>query len=723
MDDGFNLGYLLSPESVAVIGASKRPGSPGNVAISNLNRLGFSGRIFPVNPKYEELLGIRCYGDISSVPENVDCALICLPSAVVPESLEKAAKAGARSAIIYASGFAETGDTGRDLQKALKQIANAYSLPICGPNCIGLVNFKNGFGGLSAAVSSELSTGRISAVCQSGSVAIAFLNSGRGLDFHHVVSSGNEAIVTVEDYIEYFIEDEETDVVLAFVESFRNIPKLRAVAARSRESGKPIIVLKVGRSLLAQRTVASHTGALAGVDAVLNALCRQCGIIRVTDMNEMLETASLFRGLDCRQAQGEKLGMMAVSGGEIGLLADLAEDIGICLPTLSDKTISEIREYLPPYSNISNPLDAWGNGDLGKTYANCLAALGRDPGVDLVAVCLDMQAGTKGEQAEFYKTAAHSIADVAGQLEKPVIVFSNISGGLHPGLHAILEQGEVPVLQGSAESLRAIAHWFQFSTSRGTPVAPGQYQRNNERAAAAASLLTGASLSEHASKEVLKLYAIPVTPEKLVTSLEEAQEAISELGFPVALKVDSADLPHKTEADVIRLNITDSERLAKAYGEIMAKAEKAVIGAKINGVLVEEMLNLDDAVEVIAGVSVDPQCGPVVLFGLGGIFAEALTDVALRVAPLSEADAWSMLNEIRGTDLLAGARGKPPVDRAAIVEVLQKLSDLAMELGEQISEVDINPLVVYPEGKGVVAADALIVTTTPQCFKRLLNGG
>ena len=632
---------------------------------------------------------------------------------MTPDFLEKAGQAGARSAIVYASGFGETGEDGIAQQNDLQKVAKKYSMPVCGPNCIGLANFKNGFGGLSATVPPSLKPGRVSAVCQSGSVGIALLNNGRGIEYHYMVTSGNEAVVTAEDYIEFFLRDEETAVVLAFIESFRNIPKLRRAAALARDCGKPIIVLKVGRSLLSQRTVASHTGALAGADKALDALFRQCGIIRVQNINEMLETASLFVDLGDRRPSGDGVGMLAVYGGEIGLLADLSDDIGLRLPPLSEETVAEVKKHLPPYSNIANPLDAWGNGDLGETYANCLAALGRDPAIDLVAVSLDIQAGTCPQQADFYKMATGSIVRTAKLLDKPVIVFSNISGGLHPGLRSDLEKGKTPILQGSVESLRAIGHLSDFSAGQKNPTALGHCQTDAKRTAKAAEKLSPSPQSESRSKEILQLYDIPVTAGKLVATVEEAQQAALEMGFPVVLKADSAHLPHKTEADVIRLDISDPEALATAYNEIMANAARAVGEDRINGVLVQEMLDLNNAVEVIAGIMIDAQCGPVILFGLGGIFTEVLTDISLRVAPLREKDAWSMVDEIKGAEILKGARGKPPVDRAAVVKILQNLSQLAMELGDQISELDINPLVVFAEGKGAVAADAFIVGNEP----------
>ena len=704
-----NLRYLLSPDSVAVVGASKRPGSPGSMAILNMLERGYSGNLYPINPKYKEVHGIPCYENMAHLPEKVDCVIICVPAAGVPSILNLAVEAGSRSAIVYASGFAETGKTGADLQRELRKIAKRNVMPVCGPNCIGLVNFKSEFGGLSATVPPELHKGRVSAVYQSGSVAIALLNNGRGIEFNRVVSSGNEAVVTVEDYLEFFLEDEDTDVVLGFVEAFQNISKLRAVAAKARKLGKPIILLKVGQSSLARRTVASHTGRLAGSNAVLDALLKQCGIVRVRDLDELLETATLFLKSNRPRAKG--LGMMAVSGGEIGMLADLADNVGLQFAPLAEETVEALRDCLPPYSSISNPLDAWGNGDLDRTYASALEILGRDPGIDLVGVSLDVQAGLNRNQAEFYEIAARSVVKVAAKLSKPVIVFSNISTGINRELLAVFESGGVPTLQGSEKSLRAISHLIDFSTRTHEKQSGSDSMRDDNRVSEAIAQFVHPRLSEHASKNVLNLYGIPTTTERIVSSLEEARESASEIGYPVVLKAVSPDLPHKTEADIIRLAIVDEASLEKAYEAIEINVRAIVPDESIDGTLVQEMLDLDQALEVIVGISVDPQCGPAVLFGLGGVFAEILNDVALRVIPISESDAWAMLAEIRGADLLTGVRGNPAVDRAAIVDILLKLSDLATELGNYLGEVDVNPLVVFPQGRGAIAADALIVTS------------
>ena len=705
MNVAHRLKKLIEPSAVALVGASERPFSLGETTLKNLIDAGYEGKLYPINPKYDQIAGLPCYAGWAEIPEPVDCAIFCTPAHTVPGLLDEAGEAGVRAAVVFASGFAETGDEGRELQIALKQAADRWGIALCGPNCLGLINFPNRFTGYSAPMAFESSTGRISAVCQSGSIALALLNNGRGLQYRAIVSSGNEAVNSIEDYLEFFVKDSATDVVLAFVEGFRNIPKLREVASLARKKAKPIIVLKVGRSAAGRQAAVAHTGALAGADTVLDALLKQLGIIRVRDLDELLETALLFDRV--RYPDGDQIGVIGISGGEIGLLADLAEDADLQMARLSTESVNALGEILPPYSTVANPLDAW-TGDLGDRYANCLQVMAEDSNINLVAVSQDAQAGLSDQQASFYSNQARSLLNIYQNTEMPIVMFSNVSGGLHPDLQEIYDQGNIPVLQGTTESLRAIRHLIDFSHRRAQPEAQIE-SIDTPDTEGVAPLLTGGSLSEHTSSQILAAYGIPVTRQALATSPEEAVGAASQIGYPVVLKVESPDIQHKTDIGGVRLGLQDKEAVADAYYEIIASTRHAQPDARINGVLVQEMLDLSDAVETIVGVTWDRQCGPTLVVGLGGVLVEVLKDVAIRVAPLTTADAWSMLDELRGSRILDGVRGKPAADKQAIVDILLRLSNMVMDIGEPIAELDINPLVVFPAGRGAVAADALIV--------------
>ena len=658
----------------------------------------FSGRIFPINPKYDSIHGVDAYQSVRDLPETPDCVLICVNAGLVPSLLREAAEAGARSAVIYASGFQETGDDGATLQAEIAEISKNFEMPFCGPNCIGPVNFVTGFGGFSANLPDDYTPGNVSAVCQSGSVAIALLNSGRGLHFRYLISSGNEASVSVEDYFEYLLEDEGTDVIIGFIESFKNIPKLRVVAQRAREVGKPLIVLKVGRTEFAQRTVLSHTGALAGEDAILDALFLQDSIVRSQDLNELLEAATLFGQI--KPPPGNRVGMVAISGGEIGMLSDLCADIGIDLPELDETTANKLRDTLPPYSPIANPVDAWGNGDLGNTFQRCIEAVGTDIGYDSVVVCLDVQSGMNDKQANYYSIAANSIVEAAKTFEKPLVVFSNLGSGVHSKIAGILSEASIPVLQGTISSLNAIQQWIHFR-KKSEPE-----QTLEETAQHEYELLDFSGhpmLSEQNAKGLLREWGIPVNKTLHATTFLEAKGKAEDIGYPVVLKIDSLDIPHKYKAGCVAINIHNSTELEEKYDEIMANADAAFPSAEIEGVTVQEMIHSVDGVEALAGITMDPQCGPTIVFGVGGVQAEALNDTSMRLVPLSANDAHAMIDAIRARALFAGA------DRDALAKVLVTLSQLAVAYEDQITQLDINPLLVLPEGEGVVALDALVL--------------
>ena len=667
-----------------------------------MQRRKFGGAIFPINPKYESIHGLKSYKSIQALPEPPDCVLICVRADMVPMMLREAAEAGAGAAVIYASGFKETGESGAELQEELIEISRTYGIPFCGPNCIGPTNFLSGFSGFSANVPEVYSPGSVSAVCQSGSVAIALLNSGRGANFRYLVSSGNEASVTVEDYFDYLIEDEGTEVILGFVESFKNIPKLREVAQRAQLAGKIICLVKVGRTEFSQRTVASHTGALAGEDRIIDAVLKQSGIIRCGELNELLESAVLFSSL--KPPPGNRVGMVAISGGEISLLSDLCADIGIQLPELSEATAARLKDTLPPYSPIANPVDAWGNGDLGNTFQACIEAAGTDDGFDCVVVCLDVQTGMSDGQANYYSIAANSIVKAQKTVDKPLVVFSNLGSGVHSKIKAILMDAGIPVLQGTEPTLRALHGWVNQAVAKlideiELTEPPASNQRID---------FNGLSvITEHSARGYLNEWGIPLNKSVLAHSFLDVRDAAEKLGYPVAIKVDSPDIPHRFKAGAVVLNVQNEEELESAYDQVMIHVQKDNPDADIDGISVQEMVDGSTAVEALVGIKIDPQCGPVVLFGVGGVYTEAFNDSTLRVAPFGKSEAVAMIDELRSSALFADK------DREAIVDVLLKFSDLAVGLQDQIAQLDINPLLVFPKGQGVMAVDALITAPEP----------
>ena len=705
-----DLSKLFNPKSIAVVGASERFG-PGSLVIENLSTLGYQGKIIPINPRYKTIQGLACYPSLLEVPEEekIDSIAILLGYQQIIPVLEQAAQRGIRGAWAFASGFAETGEEGVQIQEALRKLCLERNILFCGPNCVGYANLHGRVGMYSAQISPTLKKGRVSAIAQSGSVILALANSNRGVGFNLLISSGNEAVLDAADYLAYLLEDENTGVIITFLESIRRPDTFIQVCERAAELCKPIIMVKVGRSEMAQGAALTHTGALTGSDRVHDALFKKLGVIRVEDLDQLLETAEVFVRCQNRLPQGNGVGLITVSGGEIGLIGDLTERLSFSFPSLSVESQKELKKRLPPFTPISNPLDAWGSGDLAETYPACLEILGKEEGMDLIAISQDSPPGMAEKQVKQY-TAVAKAAVRAASSGKPIIAFSHISGGLDPTIKRILDQGNIPFLQGTRESLLAIHHlveYAHFLRRRNThDKSWGQsprdlkvimQNRKGERRI----------LPDGQAKEILRAYGIQVTKEILTKTVDQALETARQLGYPVVLKGQSPQIPHKTEAGLVRLNVRDEDELRISFDGIMRNARTHHPKAMMEGILIQEMIPAE-AVEVIVGISRDVSFGPVIVFGLGGIWVELLKDTTLRLPPLNREDARSMISGIKGKSLLEGFRGREPADIDSLVQVLIQVGRMAVDLKEVIISLDLNPLMVLSGGKGVRAVDVVM---------------
>jgi len=701
---------LLSPKSIAVIGASEKFGA-GSLVIENLRTLGFEGTIIPVNPRYTEVLGLPCYPSLMDVPDHVaiDCAAVVLGSGRILPTLTQAARRGVRGAWAFASGFAETGGPGAALQAELKTFCDANDIQFCGPNCVGYVNLHDKVGTFSAPVSPTLRKGNIAAIVQSGSVALALANSNRGIGFSAIVSSGNEAVLDTADYMEHFLDDSRTQVIIAFLEGIRRPEAFKASCARAAAIGKPVIVVKVGRSEMARKTVASHTGALAGSDAVHDAFFKKYGVIRVDDLDQLLETAALFSSCSNRLPQGNRIGMVTVSGGEIGLIGDISKEFSFQFPPLSATAQQLLKEKLPAYTTIANPLDAWGSGDLVHTYPACLDVLAREAAIDLIAVSQDAPPGMSDQQVAQYENVAKAAVKCA-RGEKPVVVFSHVSGGLDITIKAILDQGGVPFLQGTRESLCAIDDLVTYAEMRRRKASPsgGDGTSPTDVMALKAKHCRMAGVLGYADSQALVgAYGIRTPEGAIAQSADEAAAIAERIGFPVVMKGQSPQIAHKTEAGLVAVNIPDKAGVRETYAAILRKGESFDPDAQMEGVLVQRMIP-QDGVETILGISTDPVFGPAVVCGLGGIFVELLQDSALELPPVSRDEARRMLFDLKGSKLFEGFRGRAQADVDALTAAIVQIGQLASDFRGKIISLDINPLIVLPLGQGVVAADLLI---------------
>lgn len=701
-----NLAHLFKPGSIAVVGASEKPG-PGLQVIENLRVLGFSGEILPINPKYEEVQGLKCYPSLKAAKEagrDVETVAILLGKDNVLPVMREAAAVGAKAGWAFAAGFGETGEAGKKLEKELRSLCEEENMLFLGPNCVGYLNPKDGTGTWSAPAPKIIKSGNVGMVAQSGYLGLAVANSNRGIGFSLLCTTGNEVVIDATDCMDYMLEDDGTDVVLAFIEQFRNPDKLFQVARKARQKKKPIILIKVGRSDMARRATVAHTGALAGSDDVQDALFEKLGIIRVSDFDEMFETAEVLSRLKGKLPRGNGVFSVTLSGGVISLMGDLGDSLDITFPRWSEKGCKNLREILPDYSGVANPLDAWGSGRIEETYYDCLRITAEEPEADLVLVAQDVPGGMAPRQVEQYKIVARAAVNVAKQSGKPIVMMSNQSSGFNEDIRDIMEQGNVPLLQGTREALLALHHTVRYAKflEKNAPVFKVQ---KNEKAR---GMLPpgGEVLNEFEGKKLAAAYGIPTTREHICRSRQEAVAKAVEFGYPIVLKLVSQDIQHKTEAGAVRLGLKDREAVEKAYDEVLRNGKAYKPDAHIEGVLCYRMIE-EPVAEAIVGVLSDPYFGPAVVFGLGGVMVEVIKDRALLIPPISREEARAAIDSTKGSKLLYGFRGAPEADVEALVDVLVKTGEMTADLADRIEALDLNPLLILPKGKGVVAVDAL----------------
>jgi len=702
-----DLSPLLNPQAIAVVGASERPASAGRLALENLRNLEYPGVVYAVHPKHKEVLGFSCYPNLKSLPGPVDSVAVLLGAEKALPILEEAAEIGVRAAWVFASGFAEAGPEGQARQKELARFAEQTGMLVCGPNCVGMANLVDRVATYSAALGPNTRPGGVSAVVQSGAICLGLANAAR-FGFRYLISSGNEAALDSADYIGYLVEDPHTRVIIAFLEGIRSPQKFVAAAQAAADVGKPILLVKVGRSEVARRAVQAHTGSLAGSDAVIDAVFRRLGVMRLDSLDELMEAAELF--ITCPLPDGEGVGLLSLSGGHIGLVADLAQDTGLEFPTFSEKTEQALIEILPPYSPIANPLDAWGSGDLDVAYPACVGVASREERIHLLAVARDSPPQVARREVEQSLAVAKAAVQAAQKTGKPVLMFSNLCAGFQQEVQQALDAGGVPYLQGTRETLQAMRAFVSYASFRRrrekpsiagcpSPAALANWRKKLEE--------TRKGLSEVEGRRLLAAYGIPGPQEAVATTVVEAVKAAERIGYPVVLKILSPDIQHKTEIDGVRVGLKDGVAVSAAFHKVMESARQHHPQAQLEGVVIQEMMP-GDAVEVILGILRDPHFGPVVVFGAGGVLVEVLKDSSLRLPPLSREDALEMIHETKGARLLQGFRGRPPADLNALVDALVHLSQLAVDLGDLVAALDINPLMVLPAGEGVRAVDALL---------------
>ena len=700
---------LFAPRSFALVGASDDTSRFAGKVLMRMLDFGYKGEVFPVNPRFEKVRGMQCYPSVRDLPKAPDHVGLVVPAENVMPILEDCAARGAKFVTIYTGGFGESGsEEGRKGQADIAALARSSGMRIMGPNCNGLVNFVDHFGITTSAsiAGPRRPAGDVGVVAQSGGggqVNTMWRAQQNGLGISYEVSCGNSADLNILDFIEFMVEDSATNVIMVLAEQIPAGNRLGEVARLAAAREKPIVMMKLGRTEAGSRAAQSHTGAVAASDVVCDAALRQFGIVRVDDCNELYETAMMLRTR--RWPRGTRVGGMSVSGGNGVILTDLGAYLGVTWPDYSEATKNHLAEVLPKLASVSNPVD-FTNAALGKPgiFKHCVEAIASDANVDAVVPVFTMS-----PQSDLQQTV-----EAALNIDKPLALIWIGACNDNPGytMQTIVQQG-VPVYRNTLACMKALRAAMRYGAFLGrfktAGTAPSRPPGIDAGAARTKLLASSGKLTERLSKDILALYGIPVTREALATDAPTAQRIAREIGQPVALKIASPDIPHKTEAGAIRLGISGDVAVGRAFDEVHDSARRIKPAASIEGVLVQQMAAA--GLELIVGLTVDSVFGPVVAVGLGGVHVEVLQDLVFRVAPVGPTEARAMLQELRAYRLLEGVRGAAPRDLGAICDLIVRASWLGRDLGDRIAEFDINPVIAFEEGRGAVAVDALIIET------------
>ena len=692
-----SISALLAPNSVALVGASDDVTRIGGRPLRYLRESGFAGAVYPVNPKRETVQGLKAYASIGVLPQAPDVAILAVPAAATVQAVEECAERGVKAAIVFSAGFAETDEAGRAMQDEMVRIARGSGMRLLGPNCLGVFNSSIGFyGTFSAMLDSGLVTpGPIGIVSQSGAYGshLMYLARLRGLGMNHLVTTGNECDINVAEALRWMVEQPDVNVVMAYAEGIRDRDTFIEALEVARERRKAIVFMKVGRSEVGAHAVSSHTAALAGSDAVFDAVFRQYGVWRASTTAEQIDiAAACSRGVYPRS---NSLGIFTMSGGFGIQMADDAETAGLDVKPMPEKAQQELKAMLP-YASPVNPVDATAQAvtDLPLMTSFISAMLEKGDYGFFAGIFGSGPASPtfSGKLRQALETAAAASRDtiMALTMTAPDEIVRTYE-----------DKGFIVAQDGSAlmKTLGAMVHFkesFDLAASRKPDLSPG------EKIA-----LSGESLSEREAKPILAKAGVTFPKEALIKPGDDAGVVSASVGFPAVLKISSPDIAHKTEIGGVIVGVKDEAEAREAAATIFARAREKRPDARIEGILVSPMIS--GGVEIIAGVVRDPAFGPVVMFGLGGVFVEVLKDVTFRAAPFDVPEAHRMIREIRGFAMLEGVRGAAPSDVDALAEMLSALSVFAAANADTVESIDLNPVRVMEKGKGVVALDALIV--------------
>ncbi|HEY1269392.1 MAG TPA: acetate--CoA ligase family protein [Candidatus Binatia bacterium] len=672
---------LLSARSVAIVGASPKGRWPMGI-YRNLKKAKYAGKLFLVNPNYKEIAEDPCYPNLAALPEPPEHLLMLIPTKAVLSTLEEAAKLGSKAATVYSAGFGEGDDAdGKKRGQALRELCERTGMVACGPNCMGSFSLKEGLWSFPTAVP-LLKKGPVGLIFQSGGSLGNWIKgaSERGIGFTYAVSSGNETSLDLVDYLSFLVDDDETKLIALMVEGIRRPREFMTVASQALAKNKPILVIKLGRSEMGKRQAISHTGALAGSDEIFEAVCKRLGLVRVPTLEDLTETTLAF--MPGRIPHGTRAAIVVNSGGMKGLLCDHAEELNTDLAPLSEATRQAVRPLIPQELVVENPLECGvaGFGD-EENFIKIVKFHADDDNVDLLAIHGELPRFPEKREATLFK-------NLNATTEKPIVAFARSTYSLTDESRVFQEDAGIPFLQGIKPTLRALAGLGFYGKRRGAEIG----------GLPPASVGAG-DLEDDKLNALLQRHGIGLPRQTTAGSAAEAAEKAKQVGFPVALKLVAPEIVHKTESGAVILGLRNAAEVEAAGQELLAKASKAHL-------LVQEMVQ---GTEVLVGARTDPQYGPFLMVGLGGIFVEVLKDVALRLLPVSESEALEMLKELRCYRILTGVRGQPPRDIKALARAMAGVSDLFAAQRAHLSDFEINPVMVRPEGQGVAAVDVRLV--------------
>ncbi len=706
-----DISKLLWAESVAVVGASPDTTILRGILFDVICRQGYAGRIYPINPNRTEIAGHKAYPTVNDLPEPVDLAVLAIPAGAVIDEVRRCGEAGIRAAAIVASGFAEqAGAEGVAMQHELSRVIAEYDMAVTGPNSLGFVNFAKSLAPTFSPAISRANLplmpdwhedgGRLAVIAQSGAIGYGMYDRGRlrELPFRYVVTTGNEAGLRAFDIVDYMLDEGETQVFLMFLEDIRDGAQFRRVAAKALEQNKPIIAVKIGRSEASQESAASHTGAMAGSDRVNRAVLAEYGITLADDIDQLVDTAAAFFHNRSKPPKGRRIGIAAGSGGGGGWMADLCDGFGLEVPVLDQEARRLIDAVLPEYGSSRNPVDGTAQAVHRIGYAELMG---------LTMGARNIDAGilvTTARQAHHYAKERDKFIAIGSGGDKPLVTWSYTMPSQET--MAFFASAGVPLLTDTLNAASAMAALVTYSEARArfnAPLVPAS-ESGSERTETGRRIRF--ALFEYAARQLLADHAIGSMTGRLVDSRDAAVAAARAIGGDVVMKIQSPDIAHKTEADGVRLAVSGDDLVAAAYDDLIAAAGRYDDSADIAGVLIEPMAK--PGVELIVGIQNDSVFGPMVLVGLGGIYAEIMDDVVLASPTADRDTALAILRRLKGAGILFGARGKQPADVSAVADLIVALSKFAVTYAEDIEAIDLNPVIVHPEGQGLSVVDALI---------------